>query len=68
MKQAQLEKEAEVERQKAFTEEYFRDKELDIELEAVRAINSKLQTIVTSGDGEGYSALIGLDRILETVG
>lgn len=67
VKQAQLEKEAEIERQKAFTEEYFRDKELDIEREAVQAINSKLQTIVTSGDGEGYSALIGLDRILETV-
>lgn len=68
VKQAQLEKEAEIERQKAFTEEYFRDKELDIEREAVQAINSKLQTIVTSGEGEGYSALIGLDRILETVG
>ena len=35
---------------------------------AVMAINSSLETIVTSGDGEGYGALVGLDRILDAMG
>ena len=65
--QAKLEKEAELERQKAFTSEYFRDKELDVEMEAVKAINPSIETIITSGDGEGYSAIVGLDRILDTM-
>ena len=64
VEQARLEKEAELEKQKAYTDEYFRDKELDNERAAVDALNGSLQTIVTSGDGSGYGALIGLDRIL----
>lgn len=68
VEQARLEKEAELEKQKSFTESYFRDKELDVEMEAVKAINSSVETIITSGNGEGYSALIGLDRILNSVG
>ena len=67
VEQARLEKEAELEAQKAMTETYFRDKELDVQREAAKAINSSLQTIVTSGDGEGYGALFGLDKILDSM-
>lgn len=67
VEQAKLEREAELERQKAFTSAYFRDKELDVELAAVEAINPTVETIITSGEGEGYGALIGLGRILDTV-
>ena len=65
--QAQLEKEAELERQKSFTEEYFRDKELDVQMEAVKAINSSVKTIITDGSGSGYSALIGIKEFLDSV-
>lgn len=65
---AKLEKEAELEKQKAYTEEYFRDKELEVQAEAVKAINSKLQTIVTSGDGDGYGAIVGIDKVLDSLG
>lgn len=65
---AKLEKEAELEKQKAYTDEYFRDKELDVQKAAVQAINSKLQTIVTNGDGDGYSAIVGIDKVLKSVG
>ena len=68
LEQARLEKEAELERQKAYTAAYFRDKELDNELAAAKAINPKVETIITSGNGEGFGALIGLDRILGTMG
>lgn len=68
LEQAKLEKEAELERQKSYTESYFRDKELDVQKAAVEAINPNVQTIVTSGNGEGYGALIGLDKILDTMG
>lgn len=68
VEQARLEKEAELERQQAFTEDYFRDKELDVQMAAVKAINPNVQTIITSGDGEGYGALIGLDKILDAMG
>ena len=67
VKQAELERDAELETQKAYTEEYFRNRELDVEQAAAEAINGSLQTIVTSGDGEGYSALVGLDRVLKTI-
>lgn len=65
--QAQLEREAELERQGAFTEAYFRDKELDVQMEAVRAINSSVKTIVTDNNGSGYGALAGLKEILEEI-
>ena len=68
VEQARLEKEAELERQKAFTSEYFRDKELDVEMAAVKAINPSVETIITSGGAEGYGALIGLNRVLDSIG
>lgn len=67
VEQAKLEREAELEKQKAYTQSYFKDKELDVQLAAVKAINPSIQTIVTSGDGEGYSAIVGLDKILDTL-
>lgn len=67
VEQARLEKEAELEKQKSYTDTYFRDKELDVQLAAVQAINPSLQTIITSGEGEGYSAIVGLDKILDTL-
>lgn len=67
VEQARLEKEAELERQKAFTNEYFREKELEVLKDAAKAINPSLQTIITSGEGEGYSAIVGLDRILSAL-
>lgn len=68
VEEARLKKEAELESQKTMTETYFRDKELDIQMEAAKAINGSLETIVTSGDGEGYGALFGLDKILNNMG
>ena len=68
LEQARLEKEAELERQKAYTEAYFRDKQLDNELAAAKAINPNVETIITSGSGEGFSALLGLDRVLKSIG
>lgn len=68
VEQAKLEKEAELEKQKSYTDEYFRDKELDVTLEAVKAINPTLKTIVTSGNGEGFDAIIGLKEVLEKIG
>ena len=65
--QAQLEKEAELERQKSFTEAYFRDKELDVQKEAVKAINGSVKTIITDGTGEGYSALVGIREFLNSL-
>lgn len=65
LEQAKLEKEAELELQKSYTPEYFRDKELDNELAAVKAINPSIETIITSGNGDGFSGLVGLDRILK---
>lgn len=64
VEQAKLEKEAELEKQKSYTDEYFRDKELDVKREAVKAINPTLKTIVTSGDGEGFEAIVGIKEIL----
>lgn len=65
VEEARLKKEAELEAQKAMTDTYFRDKELDVQREAAKAINASLTTIVTSGEGEGYSALVGLKSVLE---
>ena len=67
LEQAKLEKEAELERQKAYTSAYFRDKELDNERAAVDAINPSVDTIITSGDANGFGGLVGLDRILQSL-
>lgn len=68
VEEARLDKEAKLESQDAMTETYFRDKELNVQMEAAKAINGSLQTIVTSGNGEGYGALFGLDKILGSMG
>lgn len=65
---AKLEKEAELEKQKSFTEQYFRDKTLDVQLKAAEAINGSVQTIITDGDGNGYAGLIGIKEILDSIG
>ena len=67
VEQAKLEKEAELEKQKSYTDEYFRDKELDVQKAAVQSINSTVKTIITSEDGEGFGALLGLKEILNTI-
>ena len=66
VEQAQLEREAELESQKTLTEAYFRDRELDIQESAARAINGSLKTIVTSPGGEGFAAIYGLKEVLES--
>lgn len=65
--EAQKLKEAELEKQKAYTEAYFRDKELDVQSEAVNAINSTVKTIITDSDGSGYAGLLGLSEILDSL-
>lgn len=67
VEQARLEKEAELEKQKGYTTQYFKDKELDVQLAAVNAINPTVKTIITSGDGEGFSGLIGIKEILDSL-
>ena len=67
VEEAQLKKEAELESQKTLTEAYFKDRELDIQQDAVRAINGSVNTIVTSGDGEGYGALVGIKEVLNSI-
>lgn len=64
---ARLEKEAELEMQKSYTEEYFRDKELDVQKAAVEAINPSVKTIITDGSGEGYAGLVGIKEILGVI-
>lgn len=65
VEEAQLKKEAELESQKTLTDEYFRDRELDIREKAVASINGSLKTIVTTPGGEGFSAIYGLKEVLE---
>ena len=64
VEEARLGKEAELESQMTYTEEYFRDRQLDIQEAAVKALNGSLKTIVTSGEGEGYAAIYGLREVL----
>lgn len=66
VEQARLEKEAELERQKIYTEDYFRDKELDIKKEAVAKINNSVKTIITDGSGSGYAGLAELNEIINS--
>lgn len=65
---ARLEKEAQLERQKGYTDQYFRDKELDVQMKAVESINSSVKTIITNSDGDGYAALAGLQSVLNSLG
>lgn len=65
--EAQLKKEAELEKQKAYTAEYFRDRELDVQKEAVAKINGSVKTIITDGSGNGYAALAGLQEVLDSL-
>ena len=64
---ARLEKEAELEKQKGYTDEYFRDKELDVQKAAVEAINPTVKTIITSGDGSGYEGILGIKEVLDSI-
>lgn len=67
VEEAQLKKDAELESQKTLTEAYFKDRELDIQESAVKAVNGSLKTIVTTPGGEGYSAIYGLKEVLESM-
>lgn len=67
VEQAKLEKEAELEKQKAYTDAYFKDKQLDVQRTAMEKINPSIKTIITSGDGEGFEAILGLKEILASV-
>lgn len=67
VEEAKLKKEAELESQKTMTEEYFRDRELDIQEAAVKAVNGSLKTIVTTPGGEGFSAIYGLREVLDSI-
>lgn len=64
---AKLQKQAELEKQGAFTNAYFRDKELDVQMKAVESINESVTTIVTNSDGDGFAALAGLNPILNAI-
>ena len=68
VQEAELEKQAELESQATYTEAYFRNRELDIQEAAAKAINNSVRTIVTSGEGEGYSGLVGLKEVLKEMG
>ena len=68
LKIAELNKQAELEKQKAYTKEYFENKKLDVQQSAVEAINPSVKTIITSGDGEGYSGLVGVKEVLDSIG
>lgn len=67
VKEAELLRQAEIEKQGAYTEAYFRDKELDVQKEAVKAINPSVKTIITDGSGSGLSGLIGIKEILDEI-
>ncbi len=65
VEEAELKKKAELENQETLTDQYFRDRELDIQEAAVKAINGSVRTIITSGEGEGYGGLFGIKEILK---
>lgn len=64
---AKLNREAELESQKAFTNVYFQDKELDVALAAIQALNGSIQTIITDSDLSGFDSLFSLSRILQMI-
>lgn len=64
---AKLEKEAELEKQKAYTEDYFRDKSLEVYREAAAKINPTVKTIITDSQGSGFEGLFGIKEILKTM-
>lgn len=67
VKVAKLQKEAELEKQKGYTDEYFRDKELDVQMKAVEKINPSVKTIITDGSGSGYAGIVGIKEVLDTL-
>lgn len=67
VQEAELLRQAELEKQQAYTSEYFRNKELDVQNEAVKAINPHVKTIITDGSGNGYAGLIGIKEILDSL-
>lgn len=66
VQEAELLRQAELEKQQAYTEQYFRNKELDVQNEAVKAINPNVKTIITDGSGSGYSGLVGIKEVLDS--
>lgn len=62
---ARLQKEAELEKQKSYTAEYFEDKKLDVQMKAVEKINPNVKTIITDGSGSGYAGLVGIKEVLD---
>lgn len=62
---AVLEKEAELEKQKAYTDAYFRNLQMQVQLEAVRNINDKVKIIVTDESGAGIGSIPGIKAILD---
>jgi regulator of protease activity HflC (stomatin/prohibitin superfamily) len=67
VKEAELNKQAELEKQKSYTPEYFHNKELEVQRDAVKAINPSVKTIITDSSGSGYSALYGLKEVLDSI-
>lgn len=67
VQEAELLRQAELEKQQAYTSEYFRDKELDVQKEAVKAINPSVKTIITDGSGSGLGGLVGIKEILDNL-
>ena len=64
---AKLEKEAELQRQMAFTDKYFADRELDLQTDAVKSINDKLEIIVAPEGGNGIGSIPGTLSILDKI-
>lgn len=64
---AKLEKQAELEKQKSYTSEYFKDKQLDIEKEAIKSVNENLQIIVDDGSGSGLGQIPIINKYLEGI-
>lgn len=64
---ARLQREAELEKQKSYTPEYFEDKKLDVQMKAVEKINPNVKTIITDGNGSGYTGIIGIKEVLDSL-
>ncbi len=61
---AKINKQAELEKQKAFTSAYFRDRQLDNQALAVETVNDKLQIVVTDSASGAIDSVVGFKNIL----
>jgi len=64
---AKLAKESELEKQKSYTEAYFKNIELANKALAMKSINSNLQIVVTDGSGSGYGSIFGLNEVMNVI-